>query len=205
MDAPVTAADGNAGFVSTLPSLPTGTHVISANVQVTEGENRIPENDLLSVVTTVRGKPNVLMIEGMPGEAKPVQDALTASGVNVTVKSPKEIPSRLSVLSDIDAIAMVDVNAKDLTLDQMTTIQQSVRANGRGLIVHRRQQLLRLRRVLRYAAGRCAAGQDGLRARQPARSGLARHHHRPLRQHGFRRGEQGPEDRPGPHGGESRH
>jgi Ca-activated chloride channel homolog len=135
MDAPVTAADGNAGFVSALPSLPTGTHVISASVQVTEGENRIPENDLLSVVTTVRGKPNVLMIEGMPGEAKPVSDALTASGVNVTVKSPKEIPSRLSVLSDIDAIAMVDVNAKDLTLDQMTTIQQSVRANGRGLIV----------------------------------------------------------------------
>ena len=30
MDAPVTAADGNAGFVSTLPAWPTGTHVISA-------------------------------------------------------------------------------------------------------------------------------------------------------------------------------
>ena len=70
MDAPVTAADGNAGFVSTLPTLPSGTHVISANVQVTEGENRIPENDLLSVVTTVRGKPNVLHDRGHAGRGE---------------------------------------------------------------------------------------------------------------------------------------
>lgn len=135
LDAPIAAPDGNAGFVNTLPGLTPGTHVVSASVQVTEGENKIPENDLLSVVTTVRGKPNVLLIEGVAGEGKPVRDALTATGVNVTVKSPKEIPNRLSVLSDIDAIALVDVSAKDLSLDQMTTIQQSVRANGRGLIV----------------------------------------------------------------------
>ncbi len=134
-DAPIAAADGNAGYVSTLPGLAPGTHVISAAVQVTEGENRIPENDLLSIVTTVRGKPNVLLIEGTMGAAKPLRDTLAGTGVNVTVKSPKEIPSRLSVLSDIDAIALVDVSAKDLSLDQMTTIQQSVRANGRGLIV----------------------------------------------------------------------
>ncbi len=134
-EAPIDAASGNAGYVDTLPGLTPGTHVVSASVQVTDGQNNIPENDLLSVVTTVRGKPNVLLIEGVAGEAKPVRDALTATGVNVTVKSPKEIPNRLSVLSDIDAIALVDVNAKDLSLDQMTTIQQSVRANGRGLIV----------------------------------------------------------------------
>ncbi|MCA1668979.1 MAG: VWA domain-containing protein, partial [Thermomicrobia bacterium] len=134
-NAPIAAADGNAGYVSALPNLAPGTHVISATVQVAQGENRIPENDLLSVVTTVRGKPNVLLIEGVPGEAKPLQDALTATGVNVTVKAPKDIQSRLSSLSDVDTIALVDVNAKDLSVDQMTTIQQSVRANGRGLIV----------------------------------------------------------------------
>ncbi len=134
-NAAITAADGNAGYSSTLPNLAPGTHVISAAVQVTEGENRIPENDRLSVVTTVRGKPNVLLIEGVAGEAKPVADALAATGVNVTIKAPKDIQSRLSSLSDVDAIALVDVNAKDLSVDQMTTIQQSVRANGRGLIV----------------------------------------------------------------------
>ena len=129
------APDGNAGMVTTLPGLQPGTHVITAAVQVTEGQNRIPENDLMSVVTTVRGKPNVLVIEGVPGEAKPVQEALAAQDVTVTVKGPKEIPPRLSALGDTDAIVLVDVSAKDLTLDQMTTIQQSVRANGRGLIV----------------------------------------------------------------------
>lgn len=129
------APDGNAGLVTTLPGLDPGTHVVTAAVQVTEGENRIPENDTLNVVTTVRGKPNVLIIEGVPGEAKPIRDAYTAMGVNVTVKTPKDIKSQLSSLSDTDAIVLVDVNAKDLTLDQMTTIQQSVRANGRGLIV----------------------------------------------------------------------
>lgn len=134
-NAPITAADGNAGYISTLPNLSPGTHVITAAVHVTQGENRIPENDLLSVVTTVRGKPNVLLIEGVAGEAKPLADALTATGVNVSVKSPQEIQSRLSSLSNVDAIALVDVNAKDLSIDQMTTIQQSVRANGRGLIV----------------------------------------------------------------------
>ena len=134
-NAPVAAQDGNAGVVTTLPGLVPGTHVVTATVQVTEGENRIPENDLLSVVTTVRGKPNVLLIEGVPGAAKPVQDAFSTTGVNVTVKSPKDIQGRLSSLSDTDAIALVDVNAKDLSLDQMTTIQQAVKANGKGLIV----------------------------------------------------------------------
>jgi len=135
LDAPIVAADGNAGFVTTLPGLMPGTHVVTTGVQVTQGDNRIPENDQLSVVTTVRGKPNVLLIEGTSGEGKSVRDALMAQGVNVIVKTAKEIPSRLSALGETDAIALVDVSAKDLSLDQMTTIQQSVRANGRGLIV----------------------------------------------------------------------
>ena len=151
LDSPVAAADGNAGLVTTLPGLQPGTHVVTAAVQVSEGENRVPENDLLSVVTTVRGKPNVLLIEGVAGEAKPIRDSLAATGVNVTVKSPKEIPSRLSVLSDVDAIALVDVSAKDLSLDQMTTIQQTVRANGQGVNRDRRQQRLWLRCIFRHA------------------------------------------------------
>ena len=152
LDSPVAAADGNAGLVTTLPGLQPGTHVVTAAVQVSEGETyRVPENDLLSVVTTVRGKPNVLLIEGVAGEAKPIRDSLAATGVNVTVKSPKEIPSRLSVLGDVDAIALVDVSAKDLSLDQMTTIQQSVRANGQRVNRDRREQRLWLRGIFRHA------------------------------------------------------
>ncbi len=135
LDPPVAAPDGNTGFVTTLPALPSGTHVVTARVEVTQGENQIPENDRLSVVTTVRGKPNVLLLEGTSGEGSAVHDALTAQGVNVTVKTPKEIPPRLSQLGETDAIVLVDVSAKDLSLDQMATIQQAVRANGKGLVV----------------------------------------------------------------------
>jgi len=135
LNSPVAAPDGNAGAATTLPALAPGTHVVTARVEVTQGENRIAENDTLSVVTTVRGTPTVLIIEGTPGESKSVQNALTATGVNVTVKTPKEIPPRLSQLGETDAIVLVDVSAKDLSLDQMATIQQAVRANGKGLIV----------------------------------------------------------------------
>lgn len=135
LDAPADAPDGNASALSSLADLAPGTHVVTAEVQVTQGENRIPENDRLSVVTTVRGKPNVLIIEGSKGEAASVATAMGQQGVNVTVKAPKDIPPKLSSLGDTDAIVLVDVSAKDLSLDQMTTIQQSVRANGRGLIV----------------------------------------------------------------------
>jgi len=134
-DTPIDATDGNGSLTTVLPALLPGTHVITARVEVTEGANRVPENDTLSVVTVVRGAPQALMIEGKPGEGKAVADALTARGVQVTAKTPRDIPPRLSSLSDTDAIIMVNVSAKDLSLDQMTTIQQSVRAGGKGLLV----------------------------------------------------------------------
>ena len=130
----IDAPDGNGSLNTTLPNPQPGTHVVAASVQVTQGENRIPDNDTLSVVTTVRGKPGVWLIEGKAGEGKAVADNLTRLGMNVTVKAAKDIPARLSAV-DADAFILVDVSAKDLTLDQMTTIQQGVRANGKGLVV----------------------------------------------------------------------
>jgi len=132
---PVNATDGNASAVAALPAPPPGTHVITATVLVTEGVNRIPENDTLSAITTVRDAPHVLIIEGTKGEGQPVADSMAHTGARVTAWTPAEIPPTLSALGDFDALVLVDVSAKDLKLDQMTTIQQSVRANGKGLVV----------------------------------------------------------------------
>lgn len=66
LDTPIDAPDGNGSLTAVLPALLPGTHVITTRVEVTEGANRVPENDTLSVVTVVRGAPQALMIEGKP-------------------------------------------------------------------------------------------------------------------------------------------
>ncbi|MEW5989671.1 MAG: VWA domain-containing protein, partial [Chloroflexota bacterium] len=80
----------------------------------------------------------------MPSEpslpASPVQEStalrlgLEAAGLLVETAAPAQLPAALPQLSPYASVALVNVNAKDLTTRQMTTLQSYVRDLGGGLL-----------------------------------------------------------------------
>lgn len=80
----------------------------------------------------VRGKPRVLVLQENPRETTLV-DALRKHGLAVDLGGPASIPSRPEDLQVYDAILLNDINASNLTLNQMKLLQAAVRDSGVGL------------------------------------------------------------------------
>jgi uncharacterized membrane protein len=101
----------------------------------------IPEFDTLlqnneaSAFTVVHGPPNVLLIEGQPGEAENLARALQAAEMNLTRHSPAQIPTTLTGLASYDAIILANVPANALPDGAMNALPVFVRDLGRGLVM----------------------------------------------------------------------
>jgi uncharacterized membrane protein len=91
-------------------------------------------NNSASATALIAPPPNVLLVEGQGGGAAPLQVALRAESVEADVIRAQDIPARLSDLDMYDGIVLIDVPAGDLSLDQMTTMREFVRSEGRGLV-----------------------------------------------------------------------
>ncbi|MBC8076009.1 MAG: VWA domain-containing protein, partial [Chloroflexales bacterium] len=55
-------------------------------------------------------------------------------GVEVRVIGATQLPTRLSDLAPFEGMVLLDVSATNLTLEQMTTVREFVRSDGRGLV-----------------------------------------------------------------------
>ncbi|MDY7077641.1 MAG: VWA domain-containing protein [Chloroflexota bacterium] len=95
----------------------------------------LPQNNLASGFTVVYGPPRVLVVEGDPGEADELRQALTSASVEATVVAPEALPADLATLSGYDAIALVNVPAEALPDDVMDVLPVYVRELGRGLVM----------------------------------------------------------------------
>lgn len=80
----------------------------------------------------VRGKPKLLVLQGNPSQS-PLADALRRSGIDVVVGGPSATPNRPEEVQGYDAIFLNDINAADLTVNQMKLLQAGVRDGGVGL------------------------------------------------------------------------
>lgn len=92
-------------------------------------------NNSAAATALVAPQPHVLIIEGQPGEAAPLSSALRLAEVQAEVIAPGALSSRLSDLAAYEGVVLADVPAGALTLDQMTTLREFVRSEGRGLVV----------------------------------------------------------------------
>ncbi len=97
-------------------------------------DNRVQNNESATLVQ-VEGPPRVLLVEGEPGEAAPLQNALQAANVNAERVEPASVPTTLTGLSTYEAVVLVNVPARDLPVQTIGTLPTYVRDLGRGLVM----------------------------------------------------------------------
>jgi uncharacterized membrane protein/secreted protein with Ig-like and vWFA domain len=93
------------------------------------------QNNTLSGFTQVVGQPRILLITKDPQEVAALLPALTASGLQVDVQAPSELPIGLAPLAAYKAVVLANVSAIDLNEQRMLTLQSYVRDLGGGLVV----------------------------------------------------------------------
>jgi secreted protein with Ig-like and vWFA domain/uncharacterized membrane protein len=93
------------------------------------------DNNAGEAVTVVKGPGQILVLEGQPGAGGALAAALRETGMEVEVQPPSAVPARPEQLDRFDGIAMANVAATQLTLDQQRTIERYVQDMGRGLFV----------------------------------------------------------------------
>lgn len=111
-------------------------------VQINPSSDTYYQNNELAAFTEVVGAPRVLLVHSTindddtprPDQAAQLVAALRATGVEVAVAAPNELPADLAGLSNFASVVLVDVNAKLLSPRQMATLQSFVRDLGGGLV-----------------------------------------------------------------------
>ena len=116
-------------------------------VQVISQTDTYYQNNELASYALISGPPKVLLVAppaddplGSKGEVRGdessiLQTALKAAGYTVDTVLPYDLPAELANLADYAAVVLVDVPARQLTNQQMTSIQTYVRDLGGGLVV----------------------------------------------------------------------
>jgi uncharacterized membrane protein len=101
---------------------------------VPDADTRLQNNEA-SAFTVVHGPPQVLLVEGQPGEGDNLIEALGAAEMDVTAIAPDDLPTTLPELAAYDALVLANVPADGLPSGAMQTIQSYVRDLGKGLVV----------------------------------------------------------------------
>jgi uncharacterized membrane protein len=95
----------------------------------------IPENDSALALVDVRGRPTALYIEGEPGEAAYLVDAMEREGISLHVRPPEAIPETLQELAGYDAVIISDVPAPKITARAMSLLRDYVELLGGGFLM----------------------------------------------------------------------
>lgn len=106
---------------------------VTFSATIAHDRDSVPQNDSSSAVTIIAGPPNVILIEGEPGEAEYVAKALADRGIRVETRPPSGFPSATE-LAAIDSLVLVDVSAGSFTRVQEELMKGFVQDLGRGLV-----------------------------------------------------------------------
>ncbi len=97
------------------------------------------KNNVAVMTAPVRGRPNVLYVEGgvlrEPGSAGYLQRALEHENIDVSVRGPTGIPSSAKELEKYDLVLVSDVPAHLMGAGQMAALDTYVKTMGGGLIM----------------------------------------------------------------------
>lgn len=129
----VNLAAGDNSF--TFRSQATRPGVIRLRAEVTGEPDTFAANNYAAAAPVVAAPQRVLIVEGRDGIAADLSASLWNAGIESEVIAPARMPTRLSHLAQFDGMVLVDVPAQSFSLDQMTTVQEFVRSEGRGLVV----------------------------------------------------------------------
>ncbi len=121
-----------------------GSNTLAAEL-VAEGD-RVPDNNRVQQSSWVAKAPRVLYVEGQPGAARYLRDALASEGIEVSVAAPADIPESAAEFASYDAVILSDAPAKAIAPAKMQAIESYVRDAGGGLL---------------FAAGENVYGEQG--------------------------------------------
>lgn len=97
------------------------------------------KNNTAVMTAPVKGKPNVLYVEGgvlrEPGSGQYLQKALEHEDIDVQVRGPTGIPSNAKELEKYDLVVVSDVPAHLMGAGQMAALDSYVKNMGGGLIM----------------------------------------------------------------------
>lgn len=94
-----------------------------------------PQNNQAETIVRVDGPARILLVEGEPGAARNLNDALAAAQIDPVVVAPEAMPSDLVELSNYAAVVLVNVPARSLPVAAMANLPEYVRSMGRGLVM----------------------------------------------------------------------
>lgn len=120
-------------FILPVDGLKVGTHVLSVVMQ-TDGDPR-PENKTGGAYVIVDGPPEVLIVEGTPGEGQYLAQALQAAGLQVDVAKPSDGPFQADTLNNYASVVLANVPADQLTPEGTDALKTYVQTHGGGLVV----------------------------------------------------------------------
>lgn len=129
----VTLDPGDNSFSFTGLAISPGT--VRLRAEIDGGPDAFAQNNRASATAHVAPAPRVLLVEGRPGGASELSAALWNGGIETETIPASSIPTRLSSLAGFDGMVLIDVSANDLSLGQMSSVQEFVRSEGRGLVV----------------------------------------------------------------------
>lgn len=129
---------GNNLFNVTIEKAQTGFHRYRAIV--IPDQDKLLQNNEASAFTFIQGPPNILVVEGIRGEADNLVQSLSSAEMRVTTVSPGEMPTTLPEMALYDVIVLVNVSAPSLPAGSMQALPVFVRDLGRGLLTIGGQQ-----------------------------------------------------------------
>jgi Mg-chelatase subunit ChlD len=129
----VRLVQGRNRFAFNLPAPQTGFHRFRAEIEA-PADTR-PQNNWGAAFTTVYGPPQVLVVEGQPGEAAALNQALKAAGIESTLTQPAALPGTLPGLAVYDAVILSNVPATALPETTQEALVTFVRELGHGLVM----------------------------------------------------------------------
>lgn len=127
----VTPGDQRFSFSHTAETV--GVAALRVELDIPTGDT-FEANNRAAATVTVHPPARVLLAASDDDDVALLSDALRRQGVETERTKPEELPSRLSELIRYDGLALVDVAASALSFDQMASVREFVRSEGRGLI-----------------------------------------------------------------------
>lgn len=109
--------------------------VQTTRVEVVAEQDTRSENNVIEHATVIHPAGHILVVEGSRGAGAQFIAAVRESGTSTEAAGPEIIPPRPEQLDRFDAVALADVAATQLTLDQQRTLVELVRTHGKGLLV----------------------------------------------------------------------
>ena len=105
---------------------------VLCEAEIVPAQDTLRENNRAQAISTIRGEPLVLVVDGEPSKIQPLANALRQEKIKVEVRGANGLPRTLEDLQQFDLFILSGVSALNLSREQMELYRMWVRDFGGG-------------------------------------------------------------------------